>query len=491
VREKTVHKKIDLDKFLSERQKVLSMWPTGKEVDLDEAIAYQRNLSESRNFGKVVEKLDREGRTVVYTRAGTPILEDEIELNRALVASGLPLIPVTTDSYTRLCQFDKAERGLQDSLRAKRAMLNGFPIVNHGVRGTKKMTESCEAAYNPRFANVDGRLIAEIAFASGMTGVLADPFLTFGNYEKNATLAECIASYQYIHRLIGHYAEKGVVITVDLDSWLSHGPFPSSVSIAALVAASLIAAEQGVMSIVPSFQFEGNVLQDVAGARLTRRLVNEYLDKLGYEDVVVPGLFVAQSPIFPCPQDMAYSFSYLTYTAMAAALAEAATVTVKTIDEAAGIPTQEAHTISYRAANWMLNVVRRQGIRLQDEQLALEEKIAEMEVRAILSKVMELGNGDVVVGFIRAVEMGVVDSPMSGNIHVKSQVLGIRDNQGAVRYLDFGNLPIPEEAKKFHREKVRERELVEHRKMNYEVFIEDFWALSQGQIIGSPTLLDS
>jgi methylaspartate mutase epsilon subunit len=92
---------------------------------------------------------------------------------------------------------------------------------------------------------------------------------------------------------------------------------------------------------------------------------------------------------------------------------------------------------------------------------------------------------------IRAVEMGVVDSPMSGNINVKSQVLGIRDKEGAVRYLDFGNLPIPEEAKEFHREKVRERELAEHREMNYEVFIEDFWALSQGQIVGGQTLLGS
>jgi methylaspartate mutase epsilon subunit len=489
VKEKVCQKKIDLEHFFGERQKVLSMWPTGKEVDLKEAIEYQRNLSESRNFGKVVEKLDREGRTVVYTRAGTPILEDEIELNRALVASGLPLIPVTTDSYTRLCQFDKAERGLQESLRARRPMLNGFPIVNYGVRKTRNMTESCEAAYNPRFANIDGRLIAEIAFASGMTGVLADPFLSFGNYEKKTTLAECIANYQYIHRLIGYYAEKGVLITVDLDSWLSHGPFPSSVSIATLVAASLIAAEQGVKSIVPSFQFEGNLLQDIAGARLTRRLVNEYLDKLGYGDVVVPGLFVAQNPIFPCPQDMSYSFSYLTYTAMVAALAEAATVTVKTIDEAAGIPTKETHSISYRSANWMLNVVRKQGIKLQDKQLELEEKIAEMEVRAILNKVMELGNGDVVVGFIRAVDRGIVDSPMSGNIHVKSQVLGIRDRQGATRYLDFGNLPIPEEAKTFHREKIKEREFAEHRKMNYEVVIEDFWALSQGQIVGSETLL--
>jgi methylaspartate mutase epsilon subunit len=479
------NKKWDKDVFLKERNHVLSMWPTGKEVDLDEAIEYQKSLSECRSFGKVVEKLDREGKTVVYTRAGTPIVEDEIELNRALVSSGLPLIPVTTDSYTRLCQFDQAERGLQDSLRAGRPMLNGFPIVNHGVWKTRKVTESCEAAYNPRFANVDGRLIAEIAFASGMTGVLADPFLTFGNYEKTATLAQCISNYQYIHRLIGHYAENGVVIAVDLDSWLSHGPFPSSVSIVTLVAAALIAAEQGVKCIVPSFQFEGNLLQDIACARLTRRLVNESLLKFGYRDVAVPGLFVAQSPIFPCPQDMSYSFSYLAYTAMVAALAEAATVTVKTIDEAAGVPTRDTHSVSYRAANWMLNVVRKQGIKLQDKQLDLEEKITEMEVRAILYKVLDLGNGDIVSGFIKAVEMGVVDSPLSANIHVKSRVLGIRDSQGAVRYLDFGNLPIPEEVKEFHREKVRERESMEGREMDYNVIIADFWALSKGAIVGT------
>jgi len=478
------NQKWDREQFFDERKKVLAMWPTGKEVDLAEAIEYQRNLSENRQFGKVVERLDREGKTVVYTRAGTPILEDEIELNRALVASGLPLIPITTDSYTRLCQFEKAEQGLQDSIKAGKPMLNGFPIVNHGVGKTRMVTESCEAAYNPRFANVDCRLIAEIAFAAGMTGVLADPFLVFGNYEKNATLAQCIANYQYIHRLIGHYAEEGAVIAVDLDSWLAHGPFPSSVGIATLVAGALIAAEQGAKSIVPSFQFEGNLLQDVAGARVTRKLVNAYLTDFGYTGVAVPGLFVAQSPIFPCPQDMSYAFSYLGYTALVAALSEAVTVTVKTIDEAMGIPSKDSHTVSYRAANWMTNVVRKQGIKLQDPQLGEEEKIYEMEVRAILGRVLELGDGDIVEGFIEAVDRGVVDSPLSVNVNVKSRVLGVRDNTGAVRYLDFGNLPIPEEAKEYHREKVREREEKEGRKMDYDVIIADFWALSKGAILG-------
>ena len=47
-----------------------------------------------------------------------------------------------------------------------------------------------------------------------------------------------------------------------------------------------------------------------------------------------------------------------------------------------------------------------------------------MEVKAIINRILELGKGDVVVGLLKAVDIGVVDSPMSGNIHVKSQVLG-------------------------------------------------------------------
>ena len=70
---------------------------------------------------------------------------------------------------------------------------------------------------------------------------------------------------------------------------------------------------------------------------------------------------------------------------------------------------------------------------------------------------LELGGGDIAVGTVKAVEAGVLDSPMSINIHAQDKVLGIRDRNGACRYLEFGNLPIPEDIKDFHRQKVAER----------------------------------
>ncbi len=52
------------------------------------------------------------------------------------------------------------------------------------------------------------------------------------------------------------------------------------------------------------------------------------------------------------------------------------------------------------------------------------------------------------------------------------------------RYAAFGNLPIPEEAKEFHRRKLAERARREERQMDYTVAIEDFWAFSKGQLTG-------
>jgi methylaspartate mutase epsilon subunit len=115
-----------------------------------------------------------------------------------------------------------------------------------------------------------------------------------------------------------------------------------------------------------------------------------------------------------------------------------------------------------------------------------EEAVATAEVDAILEKVIELGGGDIAVGTCKAVEAGVLDSPMSINIHAADKVMGIRDAGGACRYLDFGNLPIPEDIKDFHRQKVAEREVAEGRKLDYYAAIDDFWALSKGRLKGGP-----
>jgi methylaspartate mutase epsilon subunit len=482
------NKRLDEAEFLKMREPVLALWPTGREVDLDEAIGYQKKLPDSKSWHKVAQKLHEEKRTAIFPRAGTGLLEDQISLSKKLVESGVPFIPVTTDSYTRQLDFAKVESILAEMRKSgSRNLLNGYPLINYGVKQTRKIIESVDkGAFNPRLSLKSYPLATEIAFAAGMTGIAASSFISWAAYEKDATLEQSMAASQYVQRLIGYYADRGVIISTDNHGWIVTGVQPMTVNLATTIVDALMVAEQGGKSVTSVVHLMGNIAQDLAWIRVTPRLMREYLDKFGYKDVSIPGVFAQHTPLFPMPQGMGGAFAFPNYTAMVAALGNAEAVSVRTIDEALGIPTEESHALSYESTNWLLNVIRGQDIDLKMKEIDEEVVIAEIEIRAIVDKLLEIGDGDIVVGCLKGVEDGIIDSCFSPNKQVRDLVMGIKDIHGAIRWKEFGNLPLPEEVKKFHRAKVAEREKAEGRKMDYDVLVQDFWAFSKGQLIGKP-----
>ncbi len=481
------NKKLDEKEFLKMRGPVLDLWPTGREVDLDEAVEYQKKLPDSKNWHKIARKLNAESRTAIFPRAGTGLLEAQISLSRKLEESGVPFIPVTSDSYTRQLEFEKVDGILDEMRKTGRNLLNGFPLINYGVKQTRKLIESVSVgAFNPRLSLKSYKLATEISFAAGMTAVAACPFISWAAYEKDATLEESMATNQYVHRLIGYYADRGIVISTDNHGWILTGMQPMTVNLATTIADAIMVAEQGGKSITSVVHLMGNMAQDLAWIRVTPRLMREYLDKLGYKDVEIAGVFAQHTPLFPMPQSMGGAFAFPNYTATVAALGKTEAVSVRTIDEALGVPTEESHALSYESTNWLLNVIRGQEFELQSKNIDDEAAIAEAEIRAFMSKILEVGDGDVILGCLKCVEEGFLDSSFSPNKQVRDQVIGIKDSRGAIRWKEFGNLPLPDEVKKFHREKVAEREKKEGREMDYDAIVQDFWAFSKGQLTGKP-----
>jgi methylaspartate mutase epsilon subunit len=475
------NKKIDDDLLMKKRREELDRWPTGKEVDFDEAVAYQKSLPDSKIWWKVMKKLDEEGRMSVFPRAGTPVLEKMIELCQGLRDSGVVLIPVTTDSYTRHQQYEKVEEILKECERTGKELLNGYPIINQGVKKTRKLIESIDAAFSPRGAG------GEIAIASGMTTAEAGiGFLGFGSYAKNMTIQDLVESSQNGMRVLGWYADRGVILCKDLHGWLPSSPFPLSINLSCQVIEAVTAAEQGQKALYPLVHCMGNMTQDLAWIRLAPKIIREYLDMFGYQDCMIIGTCPSQTPLFPVAMDMGGAFAYLCYVSMVGALSKSNAVDLRSIDEGAGVPTKDTNAVSYRAAKWIFDVVREQQVEIDVKGIDEEERITEAEIRAILDRVLDLGDGDIVDGIVRAVESGVLDSPWSPNVNVKDQVLGVRDARGACRYLEFGNLPFPEEIKEFHRAKVAERERMEGKKVDYHSTVKDLWSLSKGKIVGIP-----
>jgi len=477
---KIKNKKIDDEILLKKRREWLSVWPTGKEVDFNESVAFQKSLPDSKVWWKVMAKLRKEGRMSVFPRARTGLLENMIELCKSLADSGVVLIPVTTDSYTRSQNFEKVEKALEEERRTGRRILNGFPIINYGVNKTRKLIESCEAAFSPRGAG------GEIAIAAGMTCAAGETFLGFGSYTKDTILEDSLMNGQLRFRLVGGDAERGVILSGDIHGWQPNAVFPLSVNVASDIIEALSAAEQGHKALTPLAFLMGNMAQDMAYIRLLPRLIREYLDKFGFKDTMITGIDVEQIPLFPVPQDMGGAFAYLTYAAMAASLSGREAAGIRTIDEAAGVPSKEAHQMSYRAAKWIFDVVREQKVEFDIKESEIEEKIAELEIRSIIDKLLDLGEGDILVGAVKGAEAGILDSPWSSNIHARDQVLGVRDCKGACRYLEFGNLPFPSEVKDFHREKVAERARIEGKTIDYNTAVHDLWGFSKGKLVGLP-----
>jgi methylaspartate mutase epsilon subunit len=480
---KVRNQRLDEDKLLKQRQAWLAEWPTGKEVDFEDAVAYQKSLPDSKVWWKVMRQLNRDGRTVASPRAGTGLLEDEIKLCQAIEKSGVPLIPITTDSYSRSLKYDKAQKALEESMKTGKSILNGFPVAVHGVKNIRKIVEACNAAFTPR--GVAG-LSMEIAIAAGMTASGMEIFPGFGSYSKNTTLEDAILNSQINNRSCGWYADRGVILSMDLHGWIPSATIPLTMNIVGQIIDALAAAEQGIKAVTPLIHYMGHMAQDLAWTRVSPKLVREYLDKYGYKDTIVTGKICQMIPLFPNPLDYGGAFAYIAYSAMIASLAKAEALFVRTVDEGAGVATEETHAMSYRSAKWIFDVVREQKIEFNMKEVEVEEQITEAEVNAIMDKVFELGNGDVLVGAVKALEAGVLDSPWSSNMQVKDQVLGVRDARGACRYLDFGNLPIPKEIKEFHREKIAEREKLQGKKVDYHTAVYDLWCFSKGKIVGLP-----
>ena len=477
------NKRIPDEEFLALRNEVLTQWPTGKDVNLDEAVAYHKAMDESRIFSRKLLKAKQEKMTLVQPRAGVPVVERHIELLQHLQDKGeADLLPTTIDSYTRQNRYKEADNGINESLRLDRAMLNGFPAVNHGVHKCRQVIESVHVPVQVRHGTPDARLLAEIAYAGGFTSYEGGGISYNLPYCKNIPMERTIRDWQYVDRLTGLYEEMGVSINREPYGPLTGTLVPPCISHAAAVIEALLAAEQGVKNITVGYGQCGNLVQDIAAIQTLEELTDEYLHKYGYNDVVVTTVLHQWMGGFPA--DEAKAFGVISMGSMIAALSKATKVIVKTPHEAVGIPTMEANAEGLRCTKQVVNMLRDQtyvGKDLEDE-----KEIIRLETRAIVDKCFELGNGDIAVGVCRGVESGALDVPFAPCRFNAGLMLPARDNNGAVRILNFGNLPFSQELKDFHIGKIEERAAHEKRKASFQMVIDDVYAIGKGYLVGRP-----
>jgi methylaspartate mutase epsilon subunit len=476
------NRKLSEQEFSQERKEVLAQWPTGREVDLDEAVEFHKSMPAGKVATKKLQEAKRKGEVYAVTGMGKATIQEQVELWQYVQDFGqADLLGTSVDSFSRVMDFSRAEKGIEESLHTGKSLLNGVPVVNHGVKNIRKMIEAVNLPVGLRYGAVDRRLIDEIGIAGGHTSTAPDGLYDFWNMNSRLSLEDSLRTRQYVNRLAGHYEEHGAPILVTCQGLYDGGAVPPSMVSAAMLTQVLMMAEQGARHIGLHYHLRGNMVQDVAASRSLRKLAGEYLNRAGHGDVET--FLSVGLTLLRYPEEIGSAFGIIGLNSLGAVLCEAQTNDIRTPAEAVTIPTKEDIAASIRCAKMVTNILKYQKIEANGQAVWIESEREEREIKQILDRVLELGEGDVAVGTVRAVEAGVLDNPFATSPHVLCKVLGVKDSQGAVRYLDTGNLPFTKDILEFHKEKVTERGKKAGRELDYETVISDIYAISRGYLV--------
>jgi methylaspartate mutase epsilon subunit len=474
------------DVFEQSRREVLAHWKTGQRAaDLDENAEF---LGRQPSFARVQSAVNAGSQPMlVQPRCGVPSVREQIKLFKTFKSVGARVLSYQVDSLTRNNNYVEADAAIRESCATGVATLNGFPVINHGVPGLRRIIREVKVPIQTRHSTRDPRLLAEISYAGGVTSFEGGAICYNIPYYKDYPLHESIRAWQYVDRLTGIYFEKyGIVLDREFFGTLTAALIPPCLAIATNLIEMLLAARQGVKCVSLGYAEQGHRVQDIAAIRTMGQMARELLGNLGYQDVQVNTVFHQYMAAFPPDRRKAAELIY--NSAVTAAQSGATRVITKTPAEAVSIPRLEENLHG-------IDLTLR-GIAAAPEQtpsdegrIAGESDIIRREVSALLEQTIYCGGGDLTRGVVNSFQKGIIDIPFSPSAHNRGEVMTARDVEGAVRFLALGQLPFGSELRQFHREKMQDRRRAEGlltAKQSYRLIERDVLQIAREQYQGWP-----
>ncbi|WOX17144.1 methylaspartate mutase subunit E [Streptomyces sp. N50] len=436
--------------FRIARKEVLQHWRTGRDAaDLD---ANAEFLGGRPLLAAAQLRARHTGRPLLQPRCGVADAIGQAALFSALHRAGANVLSYQVDSLSRNNDYSGAEEGLRAS-SPDRSVLNGFPVVNHGVRALRQLAARTPTPLQTRHSTRDPRLLGEISYAGGVTAFEGGAITYNLPYYKDYPLEESIPVWQYVDRLTGLYAERyGIILDREFFGVLTATLLPPCLAIVTTLLEMLMAVGQGVRSVSLGYAEQGCRSQDVAAIQVMDEMADELVGHARH-GVLVTTVFHQYMAAFPEARQKALAL--IRGSARTAALSGCGRVLLKTTAEAWGIPTVTENADAIRQARRSVDAATPAD--LDPAAVDMEKRLLRAECDHLLNAVLECGGGSVTKGVVRAFRLGLLDIPFAPSVHNRGEVLGIRDTGGAVRLLAPGRLPLPADIREFHRDRIQER----------------------------------
>ena len=396
----------------------------------------------------ISHKFKTSDKMLVQPRGGFPTYEKVFKLYDEFKAAGVDILPLTIDSNTRLNDYATASKMLRLSEENDVDMLNGYPLINHGYRTTRKMMEHFNTPVSLRHGTPDARLLVEIAIASGIFEIEGGPITYLLPYSKNFPLDKAFIYWKYVEKVCAKYSELGEAINRESFGPLSATLQPPVIVIVIQIIEMLLSLEEGVKSFSVSFSQSGSFLQDIVTANVIKKLSRKYADQFGHEDADIHLVYHQWMGAFP--RNKEHSESLITTATVIAGLVDADKIITKTRDESYGIPTKESNASAVSKVQYTLGILRALP-KISDEE---EEENLTREVEEIMEAVFNDSADTLWRKVFNAIKKGHIEIPFSPHIINNNKVITVRDKEGNIRIYDRGDLPLSDKSFDYERSKL-------------------------------------
>jgi len=391
---------------------------------------------------------NNKGRTLVQPRGGFPTYEKMFTLYEEFASVDVDVLPLTIDSHTRLNDYSSAQKMLRLSEESEVDMLNGYPLINHGYRSTRKMVTHFNTPVSLRHGTPDARLLIDIAIASGIFEIEGGPITYLLPYSKNFPLDKAFLYWKHVERVCAKYSPLNEPINRESFGPLTATLVPPAVTIVIQIAEMLLSLEEGVKSFSVSFSQTGSLNQDIVTAAVLKKSAKKYAELIGCGDAVINLVYHQWMGAFP--RNKEFSESLINTSTVIAAMVGANKIITKTKAEAFGIPTKEDNAQSVANVKYTLNMLR--GLpTIADEE---EEENLTNEVDEIFEAIFNDKADTLWRQIFNSIKNGIIDVPYSPHIINNNEVITVRDKNSNIRIYERGKMPISDKSFAYEKSKL-------------------------------------
>ncbi|GGK54568.1 methylaspartate mutase [Amphritea balenae] len=403
--------------------------------DFAEVTEFVKNASKDLFISHRFKNSDK---MLVQPRGGFPTYKKQFALNEFFVEANVDVLPLTIDSNTRLNDYATASKMLRLSEENDVDMLNGYPLVNHGYRTTRKMITHFNKPVSLRHGTPDARLLIETAIASGIFEIEGGPITYLLPYSKNFPLDKAFLYWKYVERVCANYSELNEPINRESFGPLTATLVPPAITIVIQLLEMLLSLEEGVKSFSVSFSQTGSMNQDIVMGAVIKKMARYYAEQINCGDADIHLVYHQWMGAFPMNKD--YAEQLINMSTVIASMVGADKIITKTREEAAGIPTKEANAKTVANTQYTLRILNGLPTIVDEE----EEEILTLEVKAIMEAVFNDPADTLWRKVFNSIKNGIIDVPFSPHIINHNEMITIRDAKKNIRIIKRGNVPIPD-----------------------------------------------